>query len=165
MEGLRADHEFQRHVEQVFGHFEGLIQTVGVCYGRQTDDFINTLEEGYDTLVGSEVCVSVGGGGQKQQVSLAHAVIKRQALICLDEATSSLDSHTEHQILGTIIQIAKTCTTVIISHLMSTVRHADSILVLDGGEIKETGTHELLMSQKALYWSMVQRQHTQPETS
>jgi len=126
----------------------------------QLDDFINTLEEGYNTLVGERGLRL--SGGQKQRVALARAVIKRPALICLDEATSALDSHTEHQILGTIIQIAKTCTTVIISHRMSTVRHADSILVLDEGEIKETGTHELLMSQQTLYWSMVQRQHNQP---
>jgi ATP-binding cassette subfamily B protein len=129
----------------------------------QLDDFISTLEEGYNTLVGERGLRL--SGGQKQRVALARAVIKHPALICLDEATSALDSQTENQILGTIIQIAKTCTTVIISHRMSTVRHADSILVLAEGEIKEAGTHDSLMTQQGLYCSMVQRQHSHPEDS
>lgn len=129
----------------------------------QLDDFISTLEEGYNTLVGERGLRL--SGGQKQRVALARAVIKHPALICLDEATSALDSQTENQILGTIIQIAKTCTTVIISHRMSTVRHADSILVLAEGEIKEAGTHDSLMTQQGLYCSMVQRQRSHPEDS
>ena len=128
----------------------------------QLDTFISSLEDGYDTLVGERgVRLS---GGQKQRVSLARSIIKNPVLLCLDEATSSLDSHTETHIFHTITEIAKTCTTVIISHRMSTIQHADLILVLEAGEIKETGSHKSLMELQGLYHSFVMRQnHQKPE--
>ena len=143
--------------------YEGHMEAVKAAAKQaQLDDFIETLEDGYQTLVGERGLRL--SGGQKQRVALARAVIKKPALICLDEATSALDSHTENQVLSTIVQISQTCTTVIISHRMSTVRHANSIIVLDTGRIVESGSHDLLMEKQGAYFSMVQRQHSLPDS-
>jgi ABC-type transport system involved in Fe-S cluster assembly fused permease/ATPase subunit len=112
-------------------------------------DFIMSLPDGYETKVG-ERGVKLSGG-ERQRVSIARAAIKRPRIYVFDEATSSLDSHTEREILQNLREISRFSTTVVIAHRLSTVVHADEIVVLDGGTIVERGTHSGLLSQNGRY--------------
>src|SRR6185437_15905132 len=106
-------------------------------------DFIVTLPNGYQTLVG-ERGVKLSGG-EKQRVSIARAAIKRPRIYVFDEATSSLDSRTEQEISRNLQELSRARTTVIIAHRLSSVIHADEIVVLDRGVIVERGTHNSLL--------------------
>jgi ABC-type transport system involved in Fe-S cluster assembly fused permease/ATPase subunit len=106
-------------------------------------DFIMTLPERYETEVG-ERGVKLSGG-ERQRISIARAVLKRPLIYVFDEATSSLDSTTEQEILLNIRQISKASTSLIIAHRLSTVVHADWIIVLQGGTVLEQGTHSELL--------------------
>lgn len=112
-------------------------------------DFIMGLPDGYDTLVG-ERGVKLSGG-QKQRVSIARAVLKDAPILILDEATSSVDTETELLIQQALERLMEGKTTIIIAHRLSTVRHADFIVVLKGTGILERGSHEELMRQDGLY--------------
>jgi ATP-binding cassette subfamily B protein len=112
-------------------------------------DFIMTLPEGYETRVG-ERGVKLSGG-EKQRVSIARAVIKRPRIYVFDEATSSLDTRTERQILQNLREISCHSTTLVIAHRLSTVVHADHIVVLDAGVVVEQGAHEALLEQNGRY--------------
>lgn len=112
-------------------------------------DFIMSLPEQYDTRVG-ERGVKLSGG-ERQRVSIARATIKRPRIYVFDEATSSLDSHTEREILRNLQEVARDSTTLVIAHRLSTVVQADEIVVLDGGVIVEQGTHMALLRQKGRY--------------
>lgn len=112
-------------------------------------DFIMSLPDGYDTQVG-ERGVKLSGG-EKQRVSIARAALKHPRVYVFDEATSSLDSRTERQILHNLQFISSNCTTLIIAHRLSTVVHADEIVVLDAGRIAERGTHSSLLEQNGRY--------------
>jgi ATP-binding cassette subfamily B protein len=121
-------------------------------------DFIVSLPDGYDTKVG-ERGVKLSGG-EKQRVSIARAAIKRPRIYVFDEATSSLDSHTEREILRNLSEISRFSTTLVIAHRLSTVVHADEIVVLEGGTIVERGTHAGLLRQSGRYaalWEAQQR--------
>src|SRR6185437_4641793 len=98
-------------------------------------DFIVTLPNGYQTLVG-ERGVKLSGG-EKQRVSIARAAIKRPRIYVFDEATSSLDSRTEREILRNLEEISRKSTTLVIAHRLSTVAQADEIVVLEGGVLVE----------------------------
>lgn len=120
--------------------------------------FIMSLPEGYETRVG-ERGVKLSGG-ERQRVSIARAVIKSPAIFVFDEATSSLDSKTEQEILGNLQEISDGATTVVIAHRLSTVTHADEIVVLDNGSIAEVGSHDSLLRRKGVYaalWEAQQR--------
>ncbi|HWU24315.1 MAG TPA: ABC transporter ATP-binding protein, partial [Candidatus Paceibacterota bacterium] len=107
-------------------------------------DYIMTLPKGYETLVGERgVKLSVG---QKQRVAIARAVLRDPEILILDEPTSALDSRTEQLITESLEKLMKGRTTFIIAHRLSTVRKADTILLLDGGRIAEQGSHEELMA-------------------
>ena len=121
---------------------------------------IMAMPEGYRTVVGERGLKL--SGGEKQRVSIARAVLKQPQLFIFDEATSSLDSKTEHAILGNLIAISKGKTTLIISHRLSTVAHADEILVLDRGRIVERGRHDDLLTRNGTYTAMWRAQHRQP---
>jgi ABC-type transport system involved in Fe-S cluster assembly fused permease/ATPase subunit len=112
-------------------------------------DFIMSLPEGYDTHVG-ERGVKLSGG-EKQRVSIARAALKQPRIYIFDEATSSLDSRTERQILRNLQDISRTHTTLVIAHRLSTVVHADEIVVLDHGVIVERGTHQSLLERNDRY--------------
>jgi ABC transporter fused permease/ATP-binding protein len=106
------------------------------------DDFIRTFPEGYSTLVG-ERGVKLSGG-QRQRVAIARAVLKNPAILILDEATSSLDSESEQLVQTALERLMHGRTTFIIAHRLATVRHADTIAVIEGGRVVEWGTHDEL---------------------
>jgi ATP-binding cassette subfamily B protein len=112
-------------------------------------DFILSLPDGYDTRVG-ERGVKLSGG-EKQRVSIARAAIKRPRIYVFDEATSSLDSNTEREILRNLREISRFSTTLVIAHRLSTVVHADEIVVLEGGMIVERGSHPVLLRHNGRY--------------
>lgn len=118
------------------GSVEEACRTVGI------DDYIRSLPQGYDTILQSGTGLSVG---QRQQIAIARAIVKDAPMIILDEATSSVDTRTERKIQGAMDKMTSGRTSFVIAHRLSTVRHADRILVMVGGEIVESGTHEELL--------------------
>lgn len=119
-------------------------------------EFIMEMEFGYDTLVGER-----GGklsGGQRQRLSIARALLKNPEILILDEATSALDSQSEKAVQMALETLMKDRTSLIIAHRLSTVMHADLIVVMDRGRIVETGTHQELVAKQGLYNSLIQLQ-------
>jgi ABC-type multidrug transport system fused ATPase/permease subunit len=119
-------------------------------------DFIERKEQGYDTLVGDRG--SKLSGGEKQRVTIARAVLKNPPILILDEATSSLDTESEKWVQDAINHLMKDRTSIIIAHRLSTVRHADEIIVLDKGTIAERGKHEELIALNGIYSKLVAMQ-------
>jgi ABC-type transport system involved in Fe-S cluster assembly fused permease/ATPase subunit len=115
----------------------------------QLHEFIMSLPDGYETIVGERGVKF--SGGERQRVAIARAVLKRPAIYVFDEATSSLDSRTEAEIWRNVRGISRVSTTVIVAHRLSTVVHADEIIVLDGGRIVERGSHKALVNQNGIY--------------
>ena len=122
----------------------------------QIDDFIRSLPQGYDSQVGERGLKL--SGGEKQRVAIARTMLKGPPILVLDEATSALDSLTEREIQAALERVSKGRTTLIIAHRLSTVVHADEILVLDKGVIAERGTHEELLARGGLYAALWSRQ-------
>ncbi len=118
----------------------------------QIHEFVKTLPEGYDTQVGERGLKL--SGGEKQRVAIARAILKKPQILLFDEATSSLDTHTEQEILKAFGEISKNYTTLTIAHRLSTVVESDEIIVLDDGKIVEQGTHEELLFKNGTYKSM-----------
>ncbi len=128
------------------------------------DDFIRQLPEGENTMVGERGLKL--SGGEKQRVAIARTILKRPPIIIFDEATSSLDSHSEKSILAAIDEIAANHTSLVIAHRLSTIVDADSIIVLDQGRIVEQGTHAQLLMQGgkyALMWNIQQQTYSDDE--
>lgn len=123
-------------------------------------EFIMSLPDKYDTLVG-ERGVKLSGG-ERQRLAIARAVIRRPEIYIFDEATSSLDSGTESEILRKVHEIARSSTTLIIAHRLSSVVHADEIIVLDAGRIVEQGLHQRLVSRQGVYAALWHAQHHDP---
>ena len=112
-------------------------------------DFISALEDGYDTQLGaSGLRLS---GGQRQRLSIARALLKNAPILLLDEATSALDAEAEKQVQDALETLSKGRTTLVVAHRLSTIQKADKIIVLDKGQVGETGTHKELLAQKGLY--------------
>lgn len=134
---------------------EAVIAAAKIAHAHE---FIMELPQGYQTIIderGNKL-----SGGQAQRLSIARAVLENPPLLILDEATSALDSASEQLVQEALDQYMKDRTAIIISHRLSTIRHADEILVIDKGEIVEKGTHEELMEKKGLYKTLSRLQAT-----
>jgi ABC-type transport system involved in Fe-S cluster assembly fused permease/ATPase subunit len=121
-------------------------------------NFIEILPQGWDTVVGERGLKL--SGGEKQRVAIARTLLKNPAILILDEATSALDTKTEKAIQGELLEIARSRTSLIIAHRLSTVVEADEILVMDGGRIVERGRHPELLGQNGVYahmWALQQQ--------
>jgi len=119
------------------------------------DEFIRALSEGYQTVVGENgVMLS---GGQRQRLAIARAILRDAKVLILDEATSALDNESEVKVQDALEKVMHGRTTIVIAHRLSTVEHADNIIVVDEGRITEQGNHAELMSSSGLYAKMVQR--------
>jgi len=127
----------------------------------QIHEFIVTLPQGNDALVGERGLKL--SGGEKQRVAIARTILKSPPILMLDEATSALDSHTEKEIQDALERVAQNRTSLVIAHRLSTVVHADNIIVLDHGEIVEQGTHLELLAKGGLYASLWARQREADE--
>jgi subfamily B ATP-binding cassette protein MsbA len=112
-------------------------------------DFIMAQPKGYQTVIGDKGCLL--SGGQQQRLAIARAVLKNAPILLLDEATSSLDSESEKQIQTALAELATGRTVIAIAHRLSTVLSADQIIVMDGGRIKEIGTHAELLEKSGYY--------------
>jgi ATP-binding cassette subfamily B protein len=120
-------------------------------------DFILSLPEGYDTRVGERGAKL--SGGERQRLAIARAILKNPLMFVFDEATSALDSRNEKAILSSLIEVSRSRTTIIIAHRLSTVVHADQIIVMEGGTIVERGTHEGLLHSGVKYAALWDAQH------
>ena len=116
-------------------------------------DFIMSLPNGYDTLIG-EGGASLSGG-EKQRISIARAMMKNAPVIILDEATANVDPENERELVTAIEELTREKTIIMIAHRLKTVRNADNIIVVDKGRIAEQGTHEQLVKQDGIYKSFV----------
>ena len=121
-----------------------------------SDEFINNLENGYETMIG-ENGVKLSGG-EKQRLSIARAFLKNSKIILLDEATSSLDSETEEKIQKALDKLTTNKTTIVIAHRLSTILNADNIFVVDNGKIIDSGKHEELFEKSKIYKNFYQSQ-------
>src|SRR6188508_658728 len=127
----------------------------------QIDPLIRISPKGYETEVGERGLKL--SGGEKQRVAIARTILKGPPILVLDEATSALDSHTEKEIQDALDRVSRNRTTLVIAHRLSTIVGADEIIVLDGGEIVERGTHYALLAKNGLYASMWNRQREAEE--
>jgi ATP-binding cassette, subfamily B, heavy metal transporter len=127
----------------------------------QISGFIESLPEGYDTMVGERGLKL--SGGEKQRVAIARTILKAPPILILDEATSALDTHTEQEIQAALDMVSRGRTTLVIAHRLSTVIGADEIIVLKDGRIAERGTHRGLLDAGGLYAEMWNRQREASE--
>ncbi|KAG1942923.1 antigen peptide transporter 1 [Pimephales promelas] len=122
------------------------------------DDFISSLPKGYDTDAGEK-----GGqvsGGQKQRIAIARALIQRPQVLVLDDATSSLDTESEHRVYSALRKELKSCTVLLITHRLSGVENADHIVFLREGEVVEEGNHQQLLAKQGYYAEFAKQQNT-----
>ncbi|KAL2797225.1 P-loop containing nucleoside triphosphate hydrolase protein [Aspergillus keveii] len=129
---------------------------VAACKEAYAHDFIQKLPSGYDTIVG-EGGITLSGG-QRQRLAIARSIVSKPSVLILDEATSSIDIHSERIVQAALDRVAKNCTTIIIAHRLSTIRKADHIIVMKQGSNVEEGTHTELMGKNGLYKKLVDAQ-------
>jgi ATP-binding cassette, subfamily B, heavy metal transporter len=141
-----------------YGNFSASMQQINaVIQAVHLDSLIEKLPDGLNTKVG-ERGVKLSGG-ERQRIAIARALLKKPKIIIFDEATSHLDTQTEKQIQSNIEEITQNITTIIIAHRLSTVVHADKIVMLDQGKVTEEGTHKALLSRKGAYATLWKQQH------
>jgi ATP-binding cassette subfamily B protein len=139
----------------------GVEEIVRAARGAAIAGFIERQPDQYETRVGERGLKL--SGGEKQRVAIARTLLKDPPILILDEATSALDSRTESEIMETLEAIERGRTTIVIAHRLSTVVHADQIVVLDGGLVAERGTHAELLRKRGLYADMWARQARERE--
>jgi ATP-binding cassette subfamily B protein len=136
-------------------------EIIAAARAASIHDFIASLPDGYETMVGERGLKL--SGGEKQRVAIARTLLKDPAILIFDEATSALDSKAEQAIQAQLKEIAKNRTTMVIAHRLSTIADAQQILVLDHGKIVERGTHATLLAREGLYAQMWERQQARGE--
>ena len=134
----------------------GEAQVVAAAEAANAHDFILELPKGYDTEIG-ERGVKLSGG-QKQRIAIARALLADRRILILDEATSMIDSQAEYLIQKALEELMKNRTTFVIAHRLSTVKHADHILVLRDGRVVEAGDHDALIKRGEVYAEMYRAQ-------
>ncbi len=131
-------------------------EIISSCRAAHAHEFILEMEMGYETEIGER-----GGklsGGQKQRLAIARALLKNPEILILDEATSALDSQSEKAVQAALETLMTNRTSLVIAHRLSTVLHADKIVVLDKGRVVEVGNHKELLAHKGLYYNLIQLQ-------
>ena len=152
----------RRNITCTTGSINPLALQAAIHFSNLTE-FIQSLPQGAETKIGGD---GQGlSGGQKQRILIARAIYKDPEYLFLDEATSALDSKNEHVIMENLREFASSRTVVIIAHRLSTVRRADQIIVMDGGEIVEHGSHADLVHGKGIYFRLVRNQLELEETT
>ncbi|HXY55337.1 MAG TPA: ATP-binding cassette domain-containing protein, partial [Nitrospirota bacterium] len=131
-------------------------KVVGAAHAAYADDFIRTLPQGYDTVIGeSGVKLS---GGQRQRIAIARALLKDAPILILDEATSSLDTESEREVQKALDTLMMGRTSFVIAHRLSTIMNADRIIVLKDGRIVEQGRHRELLALAGEYKNLYDQQ-------
>ena len=138
-------------------------EIISAAKAASADQFIHDLPEGYDSLVG-ERGIKLSGG-QRQRIAIARAILRDARILLLDEATSSLDSESEALVQQALERLMVGRTSFIIAHRLSTVQHADCIIVLDRGKIVQSGSHQTLFEQDGLYRRLCSLQFQDPKRS
>ena len=131
-------------------------EIINASKAANAHDFINQMENGYDSNIGESG--NKLSGGQKQRLSIARAILKNPQILILDEATSSLDTESEKLVQKALENIMKGRTALVIAHRLSTIQKADTIIVMEDGKIIETGSHDNLMAKKNAYFNLVKLQ-------
>ena len=121
-------------------------------------EFIEKLPDGYETIIGENGLRL--SGGEKQRISIARAMLKKSAIILLDEATSSLDADTEQKIQKALTLLTKNKTTIVIAHRLSTILNSDQIYVIDSGKVIANGNHDELLTNSPVYKNFYDKQIT-----
>ena len=137
------------------------IEIEAACKSARIWDFIQSLPNGLDTVVGERGHRL--SGGEKQRLAIARLLLKQPSLVILDEATAHLDSENEAMVQSALKEALVGRTSIVIAHRLSTIAHADQILVIDNGEIVEQGKHEQLVEKRGLYFDLFERQNLQGE--
>ena len=131
-------------------------EVIAAAKTANAHEFIMQMQEGYNSKIGE------GGnklsGGQKQRLSIARAILKNPDILILDEATSALDTESENLVKDALYKLMQKRTSLVIAHRISTIQHANKIIVLNEGKIKESGTHQELISKKGIYRKLYELQ-------
>jgi subfamily B ATP-binding cassette protein MsbA len=135
-------------------------EVIAAARDAAAHDFVLALPDGYDTVVGDRG--SSLSGGERQRVAIARAMLKNAPILLLDEATSALDAESEQQVQVALDRLTANRTTLVIAHRLATVMNADQILVMDGGQVVESGTHAELQARDGLYARMSRLQFREP---